>query len=171
MIIRRIRTLSFVFLVFVILPSIKSQTNAPTSSAHNCEPGMFSCTKDASCIPMDWVGDNELDCSDGSDETGANLPVSSKSSKLKQKVICWMLFLLFKLQIIGSKWFRARTYLQSRRCLKNLKLKSIKTNHHKPMKSPFHAIWSINKSSTIVLKIWKLGLKNCLNSTSTISHF
>jgi hypothetical protein len=90
MIIRRIGAISLISLFCFV--SIKAQTNQPDPNKlpdQKCESGMFSCAKDASCIPMDWVGDNELDCSDGSDEHNSEgaLPPSSKSNKSKQKVV------------------------------------------------------------------------------------
>lgn len=92
MIIRRIWTCCL-FALFS-LNFIKSQETDPTTTNPNklpdlkCDPEMFSCIKDASCIPMDWVGDNELDCSDGSDEhnTQGVSPNPAKANKAKLKV-------------------------------------------------------------------------------------
>lgn len=92
MIIRRIWAPCLIGLLF-ILPFIASQTDEPTQNSnktHNCDPGMFSCAKDSSCIPMDWIGDGEMDCSDGSDEhneKGVTPPNLPKGSKNKTKVI------------------------------------------------------------------------------------
>lgn len=75
------------------LPSIRPQESVSTESpkSSTCDPGLFSCIDGGSCIPMEWVGDNEIDCADGSDEHGStgnlpNLPLSAKSAKIKQKV-------------------------------------------------------------------------------------
>jgi hypothetical protein len=83
-----------IIITLLYLPSIRSQENGSAASTKtpSCDPGLFACVGDGSCIPEEWLNDNEIDCADGSDEQGTNtgnspsLQLSTKSSKIKQKV-------------------------------------------------------------------------------------
>ncbi|KAI6220373.1 hypothetical protein M3Y99_01611600 [Aphelenchoides fujianensis] len=49
---------------------------------------MFFCQKESACIPMDWVGDGEVDCEDGADEenAGAGVPSLPTAKNAKNKI-------------------------------------------------------------------------------------